>query len=63
MAQQHKRTSVIQALRLAGLAVATIGFAAAAEPAAAQMKVAMLLPGSINDQSWNAQGYAGLRKI
>jgi basic membrane protein A len=63
MAQQHKRTSVIQALRLAGLAVASVGFAAAAQPAAAQMKVAMLLPGSINDQSWNAQGYAGLMKI
>ena len=26
-------------------------------------KVAMLLPGSINDQSWNAAGYAGLVKL
>ncbi len=26
-------------------------------------KVAMLLPGSINDQSWNASGYAGLQKL
>src|ERR1700682_2213246 len=26
-------------------------------------KVAMLLPGSINDQSWNAAGYAGLTKL
>jgi basic membrane protein A len=26
-------------------------------------KVAMLLPGSINDQSWNAAGYAGLQKL
>jgi basic membrane protein A len=26
-------------------------------------KVAMLLPGSINDQSWNAAGYAGLLKL
>src|ERR1700692_4708324 len=26
-------------------------------------KAAVLLPGSINDQSWNAQGYAGLVKI
>jgi simple sugar transport system substrate-binding protein/basic membrane protein A len=63
MAQQHKRTNVIQALRLTGLGLAAIGFAVAAQPAAAQMKVAMLLPGSINDQSWNAQGYAGLMKI
>ena len=34
-----------------------------ASPAAAQTKVAMLLPGSINDQSWNATGYAGLMKM
>ena len=26
-------------------------------------KVAMVLPGSINDQSWNASGYAGLLKL
>jgi simple sugar transport system substrate-binding protein/basic membrane protein A len=26
-------------------------------------KAAMLLPGSINDQSWNAAGYAGLQKL
>jgi simple sugar transport system substrate-binding protein/basic membrane protein A len=26
-------------------------------------KVAMLLPGSINDQSWNAAGYGGLQKL
>src|SRR3984893_6646624 len=26
-------------------------------------KVAMLLPGSINDQSWNAVGYKGLMKL
>jgi basic membrane protein A len=29
----------------------------------APAKVAMLLPGSINDQSWNAAGYAGLLKL
>ena len=27
---------------------------------AAQGKVAMLLPGSINDQSWNANGYGAV---
>ena len=31
----------------------------AAEP----MKAAMLLPGSINDQSWNAAGYSGMSKM
>ena len=34
-----------------------------ASPAGAQTRVAMLLPGSINDQSWNATGYAGLMKM
>jgi basic membrane protein A len=34
-----------------------------AGPAVAQTKAALLLPGSINDQSWNAQGYAGLMKL
>jgi len=29
----------------------------------AQSKAAVLLPGSINDQSWNAQGYAGVEKL
>jgi len=29
----------------------------------APVKVAMLLPGSINDQSWNAAGFAGLTKL
>ncbi|HEY0790076.1 MAG TPA: BMP family protein, partial [Chthoniobacterales bacterium] len=31
--------------------------------AVAQEKAAVLLPGSINDQSWNAQGYAGVTKL
>src|SRR5271165_401254 len=37
----------------------------AATPAVAAntRKVAMLLPGSINDQSWNAVGYKGLMKL
>src|SRR3981081_3166670 len=29
----------------------------------AQQKAAVLLPGSINDQSWNAQGYAGVERL
>ena len=31
--------------------------------ASAQDKAAVLLPGSINDQSWNAQGYAGVLRL
>jgi simple sugar transport system substrate-binding protein/basic membrane protein A len=34
-----------------------------ASPAADTRKVAMLLPGSINDQSWNAVGYKGLMRL
>jgi simple sugar transport system substrate-binding protein/basic membrane protein A len=47
---------------LAACALLTSGLLAAS-PATAQTKVAMLLPGSINDQSWNATGYAGLMKM
>src|SRR5665213_593287 len=51
-------------LRRAVLA-AVAGLALAAGPAAAgdEGKVAMLFPGSINDQSWNAIGYQGLMKL
>lgn len=45
----------------ASLACALCAFAAT--PALAQGKVAMLLPGSINDQSWNAGGHAALVKL
>jgi basic membrane protein A and related proteins len=31
--------------------------------ASAQDKAAVLLPGSINDQSWNAQGYSGVLRL
>jgi basic membrane protein A and related proteins len=42
-----------------------VSLAAALSPvkALAADKAAVLLPGSINDQSWNAQGYAGLLKL
>lgn len=50
------------------LAVVTLTSAVALALAAGAVfsqagKVAMLLPGSINDQSWNASGYAGLMKL
>jgi basic membrane protein A len=44
-------------------ALATLAGALFAGPAAAQEKAAFLFPGSINDQSWNAQGYAGAGKL
>src|SRR5499425_1058174 len=46
-------------------AVLALGFGAtsAVLSQSAPAKVAMLLPGSINDQSWNAAGYAGLVKL
>src|SRR5271154_4130507 len=34
-----------------------------AAPAAAEEKAAILLPGSINDQSWNALGYSILKSL
>jgi len=37
--------------------------AASAAPAAAEDKAAILLPGSINDQSWNALGYSILMSL
>ena len=49
--------------RIAACALFASSGLLAASPAAAQTKVAMLLPGSINDQSWNATGYAGLMKM
>ncbi|ARP80365.1 hypothetical protein CAL12_05635 [Bordetella genomosp. 8] len=51
--------------RLIGIAatLACLGIPAAVMAQAAAPKAAMLLPGSINDQSWNAVGYAGLMKV
>jgi basic membrane protein A len=51
--------------RLSGaLAVATlVASAAAASSAMAEDKAAILLPGSANDQSWNALGYSILKSL
>jgi basic membrane protein A len=54
----RRLTSAMIAVVL-GLAVTT----GAALSQGVHGKVAMLLPGSINDQSWNAAGYAGLVKL
>ena len=45
------------------LSVALIAGGVALGAAHAQDKAAMLLPGSVNDQSWNAIGLAGLNKL
>jgi simple sugar transport system substrate-binding protein/basic membrane protein A len=45
------------------LSVAILAGGLALGAARAEEKVAMLLPGSVNDQSWNAIGFAGLNKL
>jgi basic membrane protein A len=40
-----------------------LALASAMTPAAAETKAAILLPGSINDQSWNALGFAILQSL
>lgn len=52
-----------QSLRLIPAVALAALLGVAAPTQAADLKAAMLLPGSINDQSWNAQGYAGLMKL
>jgi simple sugar transport system substrate-binding protein/basic membrane protein A len=49
--------------RLIPVAAVAAVLGLASPTSAADLKAAMLLPGSINDQSWNAQGYAGLMKL
>jgi simple sugar transport system substrate-binding protein/basic membrane protein A len=48
-----------------GAAIISFGCLAVAIPMSSfgQDKAAVLLPGSINDQSWNAQGYEGVKKL
>ena len=45
------------------LSVAAFASGLALGAASAADKAAMLLPGSVNDQSWNAIGFAGLNKL
>jgi basic membrane protein A and related proteins len=45
------------------LAAVLLTLAMIGAPASAQDKAAFLFPGSINDQSWNAQGYAGAERL
>ena len=48
---------------LIAFAAALVATAGHPGDALAQNKAAFLLPGSINDQSWNAQGYQGAEKL
>ncbi|MCB0052872.1 MAG: hypothetical protein KDE24_25385, partial [Caldilinea sp.] len=43
-------------------ACAPVSTSQPAEKGAADYKIVLLLPGPINDQSWNATNYAGLEK-
>jgi simple sugar transport system substrate-binding protein/basic membrane protein A len=52
------RKPLFALIALAALMTASLSLASAQSG-----KIAMLLPGSINDQSWNAAGYAGLLKL
>lgn len=56
-------TCVVRPLMIAAAAAGGIALASGAAAAADAPKAAMLLPGSINDQSWNAIGYSGLTAI
>ena len=53
----------IHPARAAALLLVSLATALSPVKALAVDKAAVLLPGSINDQSWNAQGYAGLLKL
>jgi basic membrane protein A and related proteins len=55
-----KLSDCLRGVAVASL-IAILPFCAA--PAAAEEKAAILLPGSINDQSWNALGYAILQSL
>ncbi len=61
---QAVRTGLTPRRLLAGAAIILAAtMSAFALEAQADGKVAMLLPGSINDQSWNANGYGALVKL
>ncbi|WP_176086700.1 BMP family protein [Martelella sp. HB161492] len=59
-----KTQSISRSRLKAASAVALVSLAAiAATPAFAEDKAAILLPGSINDQSWNALGYSIIQSL
>lgn len=60
--RQSWRYTILRSLS-AALSVLTVGLWILPAGASAQDKAAVLLPGSINDQSWNAQGYQGVASL
>jgi simple sugar transport system substrate-binding protein/basic membrane protein A len=66
MKKNYLSNAWLSARRLAvGAAMVSLGCLAVVVPVRSlgQDKAAVLLPGSINDQSWNAQGYEGVKKL
>lgn len=57
----HKAPAALRLRLCAGLALSALFGIGVAQ--AAGQKAAMLFPGSISDQSWNASGFAGLSRI
>jgi simple sugar transport system substrate-binding protein/basic membrane protein A len=64
-AMRFKVETVSKVSRRAALALsaALVGVGVGLGAARAEDKAAMLLPGSVNDQSWNAIGFAALNKL
>ncbi len=61
---QARRSTVLPSLRRTGVLVAAaVALTLGAAQVQAADKVAMLLPGSINDQSWNAAGFGAVGKL
>ena len=60
--RQSWRYTILGSLS-AALSVLTVGLWILPAGASAQDKAAVLLPGSIDDQSWNAQGYQGVASL
>ena len=61
--QTPRTPRIDRARRAATLALVTAALLGSAALAHADGKAAMLLPGSINDQSWNASGYGAIPKL
>ena len=61
LVQANKRFAACRGLVAA--AAFLLGLTATVDISLAQGKAAFLLPGSINDQSWNAQGYQGVERL
>jgi simple sugar transport system substrate-binding protein/basic membrane protein A len=59
--QRLRKLSLLICVKAALAAFALVAVSPASSTA--QDKAAVLLPGSINDQSWNAQGYSGVKKL